>query len=306
MSTKAKEVELPRPGVPVRRSDAQAFGLSEWQVTRSSQFLKVAQGLYTARPENAERELEMRARAAVRAVGDGVQVCGVTALKLLGADIPSALDTEVISLLLPPTATAWPRCQGLVAHRVQPVGESRQFRGLTLADPWECWLQVARRAQLDDAVVLGDGLIRRQRPIADLGDLHDLLQRSKRKAGLSKGRAALELLRPGTDSPTETLTRLLLISAGLPCPVVNYPVRTRDGVRYLDMAYVEQQVAVEYDGQVHDRPGAREEDARRRRVLEDLGWRIITVTYRDLRHSPLHLIRSVQTALAAKNEQFRC
>jgi len=117
---------------------------------------------------------------------------------------------------------------------------------------------------------------------------------------VAKARAALPQIRPGTDSPRETVTRLFSVRAGLPCPEVNLRVNTTDGVKYLDLAYGEAKLALEYDGQVHARDGILERDTRRRRALEDLGWRIITITDRDLRADPDSILRSVTAALAER------
>jgi very-short-patch-repair endonuclease len=61
-------------------------------------------------------------------------------------------------------------------------------------------------------------------------------------------------------------------------------------------------VAVEYDGAIHVGDQRRlEYDARRRRQLEDLGWRVITVTRADLITNPAGVVQSIRQALADRS-----
>ena len=72
----------------------------------------------------------------------------------------------------------------------------------------------------------------------------------------------------------ESVTRFHLVQAGLPEPSVNYPIFDGTGwpIYFLDMAYSQQKVAVEYDGAIHVGDTRRmSRDARRRRRLEDDG-----------------------------------
>ena len=62
--------------------------------------------------------------------------------------------------------------------------------------------------------------------------------------------AALELVRPGSESPKETELRLLLIRGGLPEPELNVDVVGKNG-RFIgrgDLVYRRHKVLVEYDG----------------------------------------------------------
>lgn len=78
---------------------------------------------------------------------------------------------------------------------------------------------------------------------------------------------------------------MLFVLAGLPEPVVNLAVRSsRTGRHYwLDLAWPDYMVAVEYDGRHHiERPEQWHADLARREDLEGMGWRIIVLTARDV------------------------
>jgi very-short-patch-repair endonuclease len=64
------------------------------------------------------------------------------------------------------------------------------------------------------------------------------------------------------------------------------------------MAYLAAKTGLEYDGQHHEATMAA--DARRRRLLQDLGWQLIPITDHDLRHRPDAILHSVTTALARR------
>jgi very-short-patch-repair endonuclease len=147
-------------------------------------------------------------------------------------------------------------------------------------------------------VELADALTRRHRPATTTAALAAALGRHDRARGAAKARTALALCVAGTDSIPETDLRLLLVRAGLPTPEVNLPVKVGRETLYLDLAYKDKRAAAEYDGAYHvgDR-GQMQRDAARRRALEDLGWRIITVTAADLVTDPAGVVASIRQAL---------
>jgi len=189
-----------------------------------------------------------------------------------------------------------------------PVGQVAGVPSMHLA---ECWLQLAARATLSELVSAGDGLMRRPRPplwqpfLVTPDELAAAVATSHRRRGIRLARCAVALVRPGTDSPMESVTRFQLVRAGLPVPCVNYPVldATDRPIFFLDMAYPEQHVAVEYDGAVHVGNGQQMgADAARRRRLEDAGWRVITATAHDLADSMSGIVASVRRELLARGD----
>jgi len=57
-------------------------------------------------------------------------------------------------------------------------------------------------------------------------------------------------------------------------------------------------VAIEYDGAYHTDRTQMNKDTTRRRLLEDQGWRIISVTSLDLATDPAGIVASVRCALS--------
>lgn len=105
-------------------------------------------------------------------------------------------------------------------------------------------------------------------------------RRSER--GVVLARAALELADPRAESPPESWVRVVLVLAGL-APVPQYEVRDERGgfIARVDLAFVEQRVAVEYEGAWHGDPNAMAYDRARLNRLREQGWQVVFVTNAD-------------------------
>jgi hypothetical protein len=240
------------------------------------------------------------------ALPDDAVFCHATAFALLGADLPfgvtspSGLHVQVGPL------RSWPRRRGLVPHQRSSteVPTVVLANGLRVIAPELAWVQLASTLTPRELVVGADALVRRRNPVSSAAALAEAVARlPPGTRGVRRLRAALERVRPGTDSCMETRLRWELVDAGLPCPVVNELVRSADGyvVAMPDLTYREKRVAVEYDGDVHrtDRATWRR-DVTRRQELESLGWRVITCTADDVLRHPERAVAWVRRALAAR------
>ncbi len=136
-------------------------------------------------------------------------------------------------------------------------------------------------------------------PLATIGQLEAALA-AGRRAGAAELRAALGRVRTGASSRTETWTRLTLVDAGLPEPLLDVDVFDDVG-RFLacvDMAYPRWRIAVEYEGTHHSSGTQWESDVDRYAGLEAAGWRVIRVTRSILFRTPATLVGRVRGAIA--------
>lgn len=120
--------------------------------------------------------------------------------------------------------------------------------------------------------------------------------------GIRALRSVLPLVDSGAESPYETLTRLMLVRAGLPAPLTQVEVVDEFGypVARLDMAWPEKRVAVEYDGAQHwTDPAQRRRDIERLAALEALGWIVIRVSS-DMLRTPAAAVQRVRSALGSR------
>lgn len=274
---------------------ALATGVSEKKL-RGRQFVTPIRGVRTLAGAPVGVLDPFHAVAAI--VRDGVAFSHVSALRILRIEVPWRMEADTRFHVLAPDTARRPKRQGIVAHHGEGV-RVMHVEGLAVTTPAQTWLHCSRDLNLEDLVVLGDSMLRRKSPATSLSELRAVVEQTVKTRGVVQARAALALLRPDTDSSMETRTRLILVSAGLPCPEVNVPAYDQHG-RFLalpDMSYPELRIAIEYDGDIHrtDQSTWRR-DVERRQRLEDADWRIITVTADDVRH-PAYLIARVRTAI---------
>ena len=170
---------------------------------------------------------------------------------------------------------------------------------MTVTTPARTAFDLGRRLNLKDGVKRIDALMNAtQLKVAEISQSSKAIRVC---VGLAKLRKTLSLVDGGAESPYESLTRLMLVGAGLPRPQTQLPVLDEFGfvVAYLDMGWPEYRVGVEFDGAQHwTNARQRSRDVERRADLEALGWRIIHVSSDMLRTSAV-LVGRVSAALEA-------
>ncbi|MBF0807805.1 hypothetical protein E4U03_04130 [Rothia nasimurium] len=107
---------------------------------------------------------------------------------------------------------------------------------------------------------------------------------------------------PYAESPGETLLRLILIDAGLPEPAEQVEV-TVSGLRFrLDLAYPNQMVALEFDGEVkYESFGPRQDsewsERRRESLLQNSGWTVRRYRWVDLMTRRAEIVAEIRYLL---------
>lgn len=156
-------------------------------------------------------------------------------------------------------------------------------------------VDIAREADGTQAVVALDRILNTGR-LTEVS-LFDAVAGLPPCRGSSLARTAVSRADGRSESPPETLTRLLLVAAGL-APVPQYRVMSAGVfVARVDLAFVVERVAIEYEGSWHWEPGQLRRDRQRLDRLTAVGWRVVHVTAADLHH-PRELIARVRSMLA--------
>ncbi|MFV8402937.1 hypothetical protein [Dermabacter hominis] len=143
-----------------------------------------------------------------------------------------------------------------------------------------------------ELVAVGDYLVRRPRPnyegrsqpYCTIACLKDARERYPRIDGATNTRWALDNIRVGSDSPQETLCRLLLVETGLPEPQLNTPIPLPGGIVVpdRDLVYPDQKVVVEYQGSSHEEPQRAARDRYHAEILREEGWEVVPIIKDDL------------------------
>ena len=226
-------------------------------------------------------------------IPDGV-FSGLTAATEL--DLPAPVEGR-IELTRPADSTpstrsrVWTHVQHLEGDHVVTLAT-----GLVVTSGPRTFVDLARRLDLDELVVLGDAVARWD----GLDELADAVRRADGQRGVIRARAALELVDPGSASPAETRTRLVCHRAGFTRLRHGVVIRDEHGqwLAEPDLADEEAKVALQYDGKVHFLdPARREADVVRDEEARLSGWEVVVLTARDDRN-PGRLVFRVTAAYA--------
>jgi very-short-patch-repair endonuclease len=269
------------PGWPVafRGSAAVAAGLVTWTVLQGPRFLRLFPDTYVeaGRPP----DLTLRSHAAYRYLeGAGGVLSGYSAAEIQRASCgPFDAPAEVT---VPHRGQRTP--VGLLVHR-SPLfpDEIIEVRGLQVTTPARTAYDLARRGDLVERVVGVDRLANVHGFNPDL--LLNLLVRHPRIPGNDLVPDVLAHADRRAGSPTETRLRMIVVQAGLPRPEVQWPVqdeRARTAV-WIDLAWPQHKIGVEYEGAHHTEPDQVLRDAGRYTTLVDDGWRIYRYTKFEIR-----------------------
>lgn len=186
-----------------------------------------------------------------------------------------------------------PDVVGVRGHRFTGVdARIRLFRGFWVTEPATTWCRLGAILSPYDLVAAGDFLVSgrltntgREAPLATLEELNGAVLAFAGQRGVRNARAALPRVRTDVDSRPESWTRLILVDAGLPEPIVNLPLYSTDGERLgkPDLAYPWARILFEYEGDEHRVSKSRfRRDIARRERFEANGWRVIRVIPDDV------------------------
>ncbi len=157
------------------------------------------------------------------------------------ADLRSPVEVSVpTGVRFGPVAGSRSRQVRMVATEVQVAHRQRCTTGLRTA------LDIARREAVTAAVAALDVLL--ARAVVGKGELRESAALDTGR-GSRRVRQAVELADPRAESQPESRLRVILALAGL-LAQPQYSVRDRDGnfVARVDLAFPDQEIAVEYDG----------------------------------------------------------
>jgi hypothetical protein len=288
------------PGWPTafRGSRACAAGLVTPGRLRGPRFTRLFPDVYVrAGPECPD--LALRSAAAYRLVeGRGV-LAGYSAALLLGADCAPHPNVPAEVAVPGGPQRVHP---GLLVHRDRLApGEITTRRGIRCTTPLRTAYDLARQRDLVEAVVAVDRLAGVHRFNPDL--LLNFAVHYRGARGNDRLVDALALACPYAGSPMETRLRIVIVEAGLPRPRVQWPVQDahRRTAIWLDMAYPEHAVGIEYEGAGHTTPEQVRRDIARYTSLVDRGWRIYRYTHDDVHGQPERIVAELTRALHARD-----
>jgi len=182
-------------------------------------------------------------------------------------------------------------------HRVQLPPEDVERRwGMPVTTPARTWRDLGALVEPAALLAVTDQLID---VLCRPDELQRALDRAPSGRGAARCRRVLAIADPRVDSPMESVTRWLLHEAGLPRPALQYQVRDDRGrqIGFGDMAWPENKVLVEFDGNVHRERRVFVDDLRRQNRLVLEGWTVLRFTSADVLGRPQEVVAAVRRAL---------
>lgn len=201
--------------------------------------------------------------------------------------------------------------------REMTIARGRLFcvvhEGLRMLDPRSTALTLARELSHEHLVQVLDALLTPAKRYPDLRLprepgagyatpelLAAFVARCAGLAGVAALRSALADARVGSESRFETVTRLLIVEAGLPEPEV-HPLVVVDGIDlHPDLGYPDLKIAIEYEGDHHRESSTWIRDIDRYARLEAAGWIIVRITRGDLGRRGAAAVERVAAARARR------
>ena len=221
---------------------------------------------------------------------------GLSASAMLGAQwIEPELSAELIHTNRRPP----PRI--LVYSDDLALGDTQPIDGMTVTTPARTAFDIGRRLRLEAGVQRIDALMN----ATDLKvvDVEAVARQHPGVRGLRQLRQTLDLVDSGSESPYESLTRLLLVQAGFPRPQTQIRVLDQYGLVFaiIDMGWEEWRVGVDFEGAQHwTDPKRRNWDVERYAVLPELGWIDVRLTSGMLHNNPRRFLDRVGAALIGR------
>jgi hypothetical protein len=282
-----------------RSSAAIRAGLISAGTLRGSGFQRILPDVYA--PASLSVDFALRSRAAyLWANGRGV-LTGYSAAELHA--VPCAARDTPPELTLPGKRAQ--RGGDVLVRQVElRPGEHCRFDGVALTTGLRTAYDLARQPNLVEAVVAVDALSGRfgfaPSALAELADRYPGARGRRRLPGV------IQLADAGAASPMESRLRLLLVLGGLPAPRVQYPVSDERAqvFAWLDLAYPDHLVAVEYDGRDHFVGRQVVRDSYRSTRLAELGWRVYRYFAGDVYRYPHRILTEVGRALRSPALSF--
>lgn len=245
---------------------------------------------YPRPARSSPRPIDLRAWAMV--LPDGAAFTHVTAA-VRGWWLPPLPDGVPVFVAV--AEPGWrPRRRGLhVTRHTAPIAAGL-IDGHAVADPAETLLAAARHLDLLSLVILGDSALH-------LGDvtLDQLMSTGQlRRRGAPALRAALPIMDGRSESPGETLLRLLHRSCAVPVePQFRVEGAYGNTVARADLRIEATRQLAEFDGAHHRSARQYEQDRARDRRLRQLGWSLYSYPMTSVVHQPQVVLHDADHAL---------
>ncbi|AIY01859.1 hypothetical protein ART_2260 [Arthrobacter sp. PAMC 25486] len=233
-------------------------------------------------------------RANLSLIPDGIASHN-TAASLHGLFLPSRLENHPLLQISRPMGQGRPQRNLLRGHELfLEDGDVVELAGMLVTSVQRTLLDIAPLLAVDEIVEIADQIVCAHAysfkppkfPMVSLGALHNYIERHTGMRGIRKVRAAMELVRVGSDSPRETQLRLLIERTPLPAFECNVEIKDPSGTGRVgpDLACKKYRTCAEYDGAHHFTAEQQGKDHDRDFVTKSLDWHQALINNHDMKN----------------------
>ena len=248
-----------------------------------------------------DTDVQRRCFALTKRISPEAFFCTITAAQLMSLPLPWRHQHSTIVQVAVFAPNEPPSGRGLRGHEFE-LDETVicTWSGLRITSPEETWCSLGSHLSVPELVAAGDYLIHWRSPLTTIDRLRARVKKWAGHRGVKKLRLAIARLNERSESPQESVLRVIIVDAGIPGLAVNHPIRTSGGFDYrADLAFPDRKVIIEYQSAFHETPESFRADMTRISRLEADGWKVIQVNRDDLR-TPLELVSRIRHVLATR------
>jgi hypothetical protein len=289
-----KNVTSPPP-VPAALRYSPGMRAAVERRSRRGEVQRVRRGVYLPAPDggaagtpSARRQALVlaRVRGAAEVLRTAYWFSHATAAVLHGLWTWRLADTVHVTQLRPPSGDALGD-EWLERHWTKlPARDRTELDGLPVTTIERTIVDCARTLPGAQALVVANSGLRAG---ADPERVATILAEASRRRGVRAAREVLALATPASESVGEGVVRWIIHDGRLPAPVVGHPVGTWAGTFWLDLAWPDLRIAIEFDGAVKYSGGEYGDprevllaEKRRQDALTELGWVVVRISWDDL------------------------
>jgi very-short-patch-repair endonuclease len=279
------------PDVFLGRTVVDAGLLTEKQL-RGPLVVRLMRGVY--RPSWVEETHELRCEGAGLIAPETALITGRSLAAILGVRLLRTGDD--VEMAVPEEDHFDPPAGVRVRRVARGPGPGTPWRTTRLAGSFRLGFDLAARRPLPLGTAYLDAVVKAGHVSLDtfrheLEACHD--------NDVCAVRAAAELVDPRSESVPESQVRILLRQAGFAVEPQYVITASNSFVARVDLALVDECVAIEYDGAWHALREQLEKDRRRLNALQAAGWTVVHVTAAMLADPP-QIVDAVRRASASR------
>ena len=263
---------------------------------RRGELVLLRRGVYAPGPLPEERSARLRldAAAGVLAQPAGAVVSHEVAALLHG--LPLLRPPQEAAVTLPRSVRTPLRAGELRVHAAGlPRWHVTTVDGIPVTSPARTVVDLARWLGTRPGLVTADAALRAG--AATAAQLVGVLVDCRGWPGMRMARRVVDFADGAAESPLESVCRLAFHQQGLPPPTLQAWIRDGDWAARVDFLWPRHRTVVEADGLVkYDQPDALRVEKLRQERLEELGYRVVRVTWSQLAASPAAVADRIRRA----------